>query len=86
MLTYDIVRDVRCRTYDVVRLHPVYHTYRTYDIVLNIVHTLYVTYDIVGGKNPDAVHTILYCLVPGVQDSRCRTRSFGDVPVPGYPS
>ena len=32
MLTYDILRDVRCRTYNVVRLHPV-SMYRTYDVV-----------------------------------------------------
>jgi hypothetical protein len=58
MLTYDIVRDIRCRTYNVVRLYPVYSTY-------DIAHTMYntmsyvctydivYTYDIVGGKNPD---------------------------------
>ncbi len=36
MLTYDIVRHVRCRTYDVVRLYPVY---RTYDIVRTMFNT-----------------------------------------------
>ncbi len=69
MLTYDIVRDVRCRTYDsdVVRLYPVYD--RTYDIVRAMFNTMsYVArtmsyvhdlrhrmYDIVGGKNPDEI-------------------------------
>jgi hypothetical protein len=37
MLMYDIVRDVRCCTYDVVRLYPVY---RTYDIVRTMFNTI----------------------------------------------
>jgi hypothetical protein len=37
MLTYDIVRDVRCRTYDVVRLYPVY---RTCDIARTMYNTM----------------------------------------------
>jgi hypothetical protein len=63
MLTYDIVRDVLCRTYNVVRLYPVYHMYdiartmynrmscvaRTTSYVMHVRHRAY----IVGGKNPD---------------------------------
>jgi hypothetical protein len=37
MLTYDIIRDVRCRTYDVVRLYSVY---RTYDIARTMYNTM----------------------------------------------
>jgi hypothetical protein len=37
MLTYDIVFDVQCSTYDVVRLHPVH---RTYDMVHAMFNTM----------------------------------------------
>jgi hypothetical protein len=65
MLTYDIVRHVRCRTYDVVRLYPVYRTYELHVRCTTRCRMLHVrhrtsctydieyTYDIVGGKNPE---------------------------------